>query len=102
MEWVETTAKTLDEAKDLALDRLGVAADDAEFEVLEEPRKWAVRAHARRSQGAGASDAGGRAAQAGASQPRPEPSEERFGLEQPESQHSGWAQSGRERCRQRT
>jgi spoIIIJ-associated protein len=38
MEWVETTAKTLDEAKDLALDRLGVAADDAEFEVLEEPR----------------------------------------------------------------
>lgn len=38
MEWVETTAKTLDEAKDLALDRLGVAADEAEFEVLEEPR----------------------------------------------------------------
>lgn len=38
MEWVETTAKTLDEAKNLALDRLGVAADEAEFEVLEEPR----------------------------------------------------------------
>ena len=38
MEWVETTAKTLEEAKDLALDRLGVAADEAEFEVLEEPR----------------------------------------------------------------
>lgn len=38
MEWVETTAKTLDEAKELALDRLGVAADDAEFEILEEPR----------------------------------------------------------------
>ena len=38
MEWVETTAKTLDEAKDLALDRLGVAADEAEFEILEEPR----------------------------------------------------------------
>ncbi|MFP5486965.1 MAG: Jag N-terminal domain-containing protein, partial [Acidimicrobiia bacterium] len=38
MEWVETTAKTLEEAKDLAIDRLGVAADEAEFEVLEEPR----------------------------------------------------------------
>lgn len=38
MEWVETTAKTVDEAKDLALDRLGVDEQDAEFEVLEEPR----------------------------------------------------------------
>lgn len=38
MEWVETTAKSLDQAKELALDELGVAADDAEFEVLEEPR----------------------------------------------------------------
>jgi len=38
MEWVETTAKSLDQAKDLALDQLGVAADDAEFEVIEEPR----------------------------------------------------------------
>jgi spoIIIJ-associated protein len=38
MEWVETTGKSLQEAKDLALDQLGVAADEAEFEVLEEPR----------------------------------------------------------------
>ena len=38
MEWVETSAKTLEEAKEAALDRLGVAADDAEFEVLEEPK----------------------------------------------------------------
>jgi len=38
MEWVETTAKTVAEAKDLALDRLGVDEVDAEFEVLEEPR----------------------------------------------------------------
>ncbi|CAB4705900.1 MAG: KH domain-containing protein [Actinobacteria bacterium] len=38
MEWVETTAKTIEEAKELALDQLGVAVDDAEFEVLEEPR----------------------------------------------------------------
>jgi len=38
MEWVEMTAKSLDQAKELALDELGVGADDAEFEVLEEPR----------------------------------------------------------------
>jgi spoIIIJ-associated protein len=38
MEWVETTGKTVAEAKDTALDRLGVADDDAEFEILEEPR----------------------------------------------------------------
>jgi len=38
MEWVETTGKTVDEAKDAALDQLGVDAQDAEFEVIEEPR----------------------------------------------------------------
>ena len=38
MEWVVTTAKTVDEAKDRALDQLGVAADEAEFEIVEEPR----------------------------------------------------------------
>src|ERR687898_368244 len=38
MEWVETTGKSLDQAMDLALDQLGVDAEDAEFEVLEEPR----------------------------------------------------------------
>ncbi|MGE3618867.1 MAG: RNA-binding cell elongation regulator Jag/EloR [Acidimicrobiia bacterium] len=38
MEWVETTAKTLEEAKELALDQLGIDDDDAEFEVVEEPR----------------------------------------------------------------
>ena len=39
MEWVETTAETIEEAKNLALDQLGVAEDDAEFEVLEEPKQ---------------------------------------------------------------
>jgi spoIIIJ-associated protein len=39
MEWVETTARTVDEAKELALDQLGVVADDAEFEVLAEPKQ---------------------------------------------------------------
>jgi spoIIIJ-associated protein len=39
MEWVETTAETIEEAKSLALDQLGVAEDDAEFEILEEPKQ---------------------------------------------------------------
>src|SRR4029079_3053596 len=38
MEWVEFTARTLEEAKDLPLERVGVPADDAEFEVLAEPK----------------------------------------------------------------
>ncbi|MDP1819404.1 MAG: RNA-binding cell elongation regulator Jag/EloR [Acidimicrobiales bacterium] len=38
MEWVETTGKTVEEAKDAALDQLGVDEQDADFEVLEEPR----------------------------------------------------------------
>lgn len=38
MEWVETTGRSVEEAKEHALDQLGVAADDAEFEILEEPR----------------------------------------------------------------
>lgn len=38
MEWVETTGSTVEEAKNAALDKLGVAEDDAEFEILEEPK----------------------------------------------------------------
>jgi spoIIIJ-associated protein len=38
MEWVETTGKSVDEAKNRALDQLGVAEDDAEIVVLDEPR----------------------------------------------------------------
>ena len=38
MEWVETTGRTIEEAKDAALDQLGVDESDAEFEVLEEPK----------------------------------------------------------------
>jgi spoIIIJ-associated protein len=38
MEWVETTAKTIEAAREAALDQLGVAADEAEFETIEEPR----------------------------------------------------------------
>lgn len=39
MEWVEVTAKTVEEAKHQALDQLGVAVDDAEFDVLQQPSK---------------------------------------------------------------
>ena len=38
MEWVETTGRTIDEAKNVALEMLGVDVDDAEFEILEEPK----------------------------------------------------------------
>lgn len=38
MEWVETTGRTVEEAKDAALDQLGVDEQEADFEVLEEPR----------------------------------------------------------------
>lgn len=38
MEWVETTGRTVEEAKEKALDQLGVHEEDAEFEVLDEPK----------------------------------------------------------------
>ena len=39
MEWVETTGKSIAEAKEKALDQLGVHEEDADFEVLEEPKQ---------------------------------------------------------------
>lgn len=50
MEWVETTGKTIEDATNLALDQLGVEADEAEVEVLDEPKSGLfgrVRAEAR-------------------------------------------------------
>ena len=38
MQWVETTGRSIEEAKNTALDQLGVADADAEFEILEEPK----------------------------------------------------------------
>jgi spoIIIJ-associated protein len=38
MEWVETTGRTIEEAKDAALDQLGVDETDAEFVMVSEPR----------------------------------------------------------------
>lgn len=39
MDWIEVTARSVEEAKELALDRLGVVEDELEFELLDEPRK---------------------------------------------------------------
>jgi spoIIIJ-associated protein len=39
MQWVETTGKSVDEAKGLALDQLGVGEDETEFEILAEPQR---------------------------------------------------------------
>lgn len=38
MEWVEFSAKTIDEAKARALEELGIDEEEAEFEILEEPK----------------------------------------------------------------
>lgn len=38
MDWVEASGKSLPEAKEIVLDLLGVAEDDAEFVVLSEPK----------------------------------------------------------------
>lgn len=38
MDWVETTGKSVDEATERALAHLGVHRDDAEIEVIEEPK----------------------------------------------------------------
>ena len=38
MEWIEVSARTLEDATELALDRLGVVSDELEYEVIEEPR----------------------------------------------------------------
>lgn len=39
MQWVVTTGRTIEEAKEAALDQLGVDEADADFEILEEPRR---------------------------------------------------------------
>lgn len=38
MEWVETVGKSLEEAREIALDQLGVDESDAEFVIVTEPR----------------------------------------------------------------
>jgi spoIIIJ-associated protein len=43
MDWIEVTAKTVEAAKELALDRLGVVEDELEFEVIDQPRSGFLR-----------------------------------------------------------
>src|SRR5262245_28189581 len=43
MDWIEVTAKTVEAAKELALDRLGVVEDELEYEVIDEPRTGFLR-----------------------------------------------------------
>ena len=43
MDWIEVTARTVDEAKELALDRLGVVEDELEYEVVDEPSRGLFR-----------------------------------------------------------
>lgn len=38
MQWVETTGRTIEDAKEAALDQLGIDGSEAEFEILEEPK----------------------------------------------------------------
>ncbi len=38
MQWVETTGRTVEDAKEAALDQLGIDESEAEFEVVEEPK----------------------------------------------------------------
>jgi spoIIIJ-associated protein len=38
VDWIEVSARTLEDATELALDRLGVVSDELEYEVIEEPR----------------------------------------------------------------
>ncbi len=38
MDWIEVTARSVDDAKELALDRLGVVEDELEYEILDEPK----------------------------------------------------------------
>src|SRR5438552_9020663 len=39
MDWIEVTARTVEDAKELALDRLGVVEDELEYEVVDEARR---------------------------------------------------------------
>src|SRR5450631_2452854 len=39
MDWIEVTARTVDDAKELALDRLGGVGDELKYEIVDEPRR---------------------------------------------------------------
>lgn len=39
MEWIETTGKSVPEAVDSAIDKLGINLDELEYEIISEPKK---------------------------------------------------------------
>ena len=53
MDWIEVSARTVDDARELALDRLGVVEDELEYEVIDEPRRGPVRHRPRPTPGSG-------------------------------------------------
>ena len=82
MEWVETVGATVEEARERALDQMGVAEDEAELEVIETPRAGLfgrtrgnarVRARVRPTQPRPKVDRRGRRVRAGAGEPAAEP-----------------------------
>lgn len=66
MEWVEASGRSLPEAKEIVLDLLGVAEDDAEFVVLSEPRAGLFGRMRGRGAGPGTGEAGGPTAETNA------------------------------------
>ena len=65
MEWVETTGRSIEDAKEAALDELGVDESDAEFEVLEEARAGLFGRLRERGPGAGPGEPNRAAGQGG-------------------------------------
>ncbi|HTT86387.1 MAG TPA: Jag N-terminal domain-containing protein, partial [Acidimicrobiales bacterium] len=88
MEWVETTGRTIEEAKDAALDQLGVDETDAEFVIVSEPKAGLfgrMRGEARVR------------ARVRPTSPRPKRGRARRSGEQREPRREGGARSGRSR-----
>lgn len=90
MEWVETTARSIEEAKDAALDQLGIDEQEAEFEIVEEPRAGLfgrVRGEARVR------------ARVAPKQPRPRQERQRRGARSDQSAASGGARTAEQPAR---
>ena len=79
MDWITTSGRTLDEAKSNALDQLGIVADEAEFDVVNDVEKGLfgrvkneakIRARVRPKQPATKEDRGGRRRSGGGNRSR--------------------------------
>ena len=90
MDWIEVTARTVDDAKELALDRLGVVEDELEFEVVDEA--------ARACSAIGRGDARIRARVKPISREKPSDRKRRGRRPNERSQRGGQGGGGRERA----